>query len=237
MTQPIYPAVPYVACQIPQNLSDELKRIHQALQSGGKESHAKETGYLVTEASCHLMDRFFGDMISELATRDADPLFRESAAVIREIQSKLRHYLGWITSHFSNERLRPVIAHFVALHFDLPSGLHNEGVLQSHLTFPVSPDLATQAQASLQALRDGTAPDAREGIEILIKIIDEGLQPLLFQPKKLMHFNFIVDKSLNGVSSLMMTLSHHSLLKLGKHLHPQHFELVADHLEQFLKTE
>ena len=106
---------------------------------------------------------------------------------------------------------------------------------RAHLAFTITPGLAREARVSLQALRDGSAPDARAGIEVLIRVIDEALQPLLFVPKQRMKFNFVVDKTLNGVISITTSLGFRSLRRLGEHLPTHLHKPLADHLAQFLK--
>jgi hypothetical protein len=60
---------------------------------------------------------------------------------------------------------------------------------------------------------------------------------LLFVPKQRMKFNFVVDKTLNGVISVTMALAYRSFRKLGTQLPPAYFVAVADHLEQFFYAE
>ena len=225
--------VPFIACRISDDLPDAVAALDAALQSGTKTSQAAQAGKLITEASCDLLDAFFGQLMLSLQAQDpASPVFREAVAVVEDIKGKLRHYLGWVTGFFSNERLAPVVAHYRSLMTMLPV----DGVPQAHLAFSISPALAAEAKASLDALRDGSASDAKAGIEVLIRVIDEALQPLLYVPKQRMKFNFVVDKTLNGVISLTQTLSFRTLRKIGEQMPPAHQPVLANHLQQFLVT-
>ncbi len=226
------PHPPFIACRISEDLPTQVEQLDVRLQARVRESQADLAGRLITEASCDLMDAFFGHMMLDLKQASPQsPVFREAYAVIEDIKGKLRHYLGWVTGFFSNERLAPVVAHYRQLMTWLPV----EGTPQAHLAFAITPELAREAQASLQVLREGRTPEAaKAGIEVLIKVIDEALQPLLFVPKQRMKFNFVVDKTLNGVISVTMAFAYRSLRKLGEHLPPDLFPQVADHLERFL---
>ena len=227
-------AVPFIACRLSDSLPAEVAALDSALQQRVKESQAALAGKLITDASCDLIDAFFGQMMLSLQAQDpSSPVFREAVAVIEDIKGKLRHYLGWVTGFFSNERLAPVVSHYRSLMTTLPVA----GVPQAHMAFSISPALAAEAKASLDALRDGSAPDAKAGIEVLIRVIDEALEPLLYVPKQRMKFNFVVDKTLNGVISVTLALSNRSLRKLGQFLPRPMFVPVANHLESFLFQE
>lgn len=226
------PERPFIACYVSNDLPHAITELDRRLQSGVKESQSKRAGEIMTEASCDLIESLFGDMIDALhAAEPQSPVFIESRKVIDQIKGTLQHYLGWITGFFGNERLAPVVTHFqhLLVTLDSPAGA------QANLVFPVTPELAREGRAALTALQTGTAADAREGIETLIRFIEAGLQPLLFEPKRLLKFNFVVDKTLNGVISITTSLGFRSLRRLGEHL-PQHLHKpLADHLAQFLK--
>ena len=223
------PTPPYIACRVSDTLPDEIAVLNDHLQRGSKTSQAKLAGRLITDASCDIIDAFFGTIVKQMLDETGEAGFREAHEVIEDIKGKTRHYLGWITGFFSNERLAPVVAHYQTLIIKMPSA---EGS-HAHLCFRISEDLARDAKASLATLRDPATTDLRPGIEVLIRVIDEALQPLLFVPKQRMKFNFVVDKTLNGVISVTMALAYRSFRKLGTQLPPAHFERVADHLEQF----
>ena len=83
-------------------------------------------------------------------------------------------------------------------------------------------------------MRAGQAKDGREAVEVLIEVIEAALEPLLYTPKRLLKFNFVADKTLNGVIAVTNALAFRQLRKLGENLPPPLFAPVADHLEQFL---
>ena len=224
------PATPFIACVISDTLPDEVAGLSARLQAGVRESQAALAGRLITEASCDLIDAFFGNMIREMLETTGDPGFREAHEVVEEVKAKLRHYLGWITGFFSNERLAPVVAHY----HSLMTRLTVDGAPRAHLAFAISPALARDAEAALANLRDRENADIKAGVEVLIRVIEEALEPLLYVPKQRMKFNFVVDKTLNGVIAVTNALVFRSFRKLGAQLPPKLFPAVADHLEVFL---
>ena len=227
------PTPPYIACRVSDTLPDEIAVLNDHLQRGSKNSQAKLAGRLITDASCDIIDAFFGNIIKQMLDETGEEGFREAHGVIEDIKGKTRHYLGWIAGFFSNERLAPVVAHYQTLivRMSTVDGPH------AHLCFAISEALARDSAASLVNLRDPATTDLRPGVEVLIRVIDEALQPLLFVPKQRMKFNFVVDKTLNGVISVTMALAYRSFRKLGTQLPPEHFSVVADHLEQFFHAE
>ncbi len=224
------PTPPFIACRISDNLPEDVSLLSATLQAGSKTSQAAEAGRLITEASCDLIDSFFGNMIRHMLETTGDPGFREAHEVIEEVKAKLRHYLGWVTSFFSNERLAPVVLHYQGLLVRMGTV---EGE-QAHLAFAISPGLAREAEAALTNLRDPARADIKSGVEVLIRVIEEALEPLLYVPKQRMKFNFVVDKTLNGVIAVTNALVFRSFRKLGTQLPPKLFPAVADHLESFL---
>mgnify|MGYP000069375349 CR=1 FL=1 len=134
---------PFIACRISDSLPDAVASLDNALQQRVKESQAALAGKLITEASCDLIDAFFGQLMLSLQAKDpGSPVFREAVAVVEDIKGKLRHYLGWVTGFFSNERLAPVVSHYRSLMTPLPV----EGVPVAHLAFSISPGLAAEAR-------------------------------------------------------------------------------------------
>lgn len=226
------PQPPFIACRVTPTLPDEVSALSARLQARIKESQAATAGRLITEASCDLVDAFFGNIIRDMLAQSPDDHdLKEAHAVIEEVKSKLRHYLGWITGFFSNERLAPVVAHYASLLTHLPDA---DGVPRAHLAFSISPALAADSQASLAALHDPATTDIRPGVEVLIRVIEEALVPLVHIPKQRMKFNFLVDKTLDGVIAVTNALVFRSFRKLGVKLPKPLFPLVADHLGSFL---
>lgn len=70
--------------------------------------------------------------------------------------------------------------------------------------------------------------------KVLIEAVEEAIVPLATHPKDLMKFNFIINKTLDGVIALIRTLFKRMLRKLAPHLPRELYPTVAAHLETFL---
>lgn len=221
----------FVALPVNPNSPIELAELARRLNSGVKESQAEFAGRLITETSVALLDDLFIEMMDKLEkVTPNDPLLHEARDNVAHVQDILRKYLGWLTGFVSNERMAPVSTHYVQMFEELE--VHGEK--RWHLVIPLSEAHADEAERHMSHLSDGTAKDGREGIEALIVIIDEALKPLMYEPKRLMKFNFVVDKTLNGVISVTMTFAHRALRKFGAHISPQALPTLAEHLRSFL---
>lgn len=227
------PAKPYIACRIRDSLPDEVTRLDALLQANDGRPHAELAGRLLTEASCDLIDGFFGNAIRQMLVTEDDPGLHEAHAVVQEVKASLRHYLGWVTRFFSSRRLAPVVQYYQSLLVFLPT---DDG-LRPHMAFAVSPVLIRESEEALRRLRDPATVDVREGVEVLIRVIEAVLEPLLHEPKRRMRFNLVVDKTLDGIIVVTNALVFRSFRKLGTRLPPPLFPLVADHLEQFLYSD
>jgi hypothetical protein len=224
-------ASPMIAIPMSVSLCQELKQLNQRLQTGEREPLAHEAGRLISDVACASIDTIFGDMLKRMADASGKSSYQDAQGTVEEVKVVLRKYLPWATGFFSNERLTPV-----AQHYDQLLVCQQDGAQSSaYLTFAISAKLAEQSLHSLEQLRIGQVSTARAAIDILILVIEESLVPLLYTPKKLLKFNFVADKTLNGVISMTNSLAFRQLRKLGDQLEPTLFVPVADHLQQFLR--
>lgn len=224
---------PFIAYPTTHELQSAVRQLLESLQARTKVSQADTATRLIQGAASELIDTFFTELLVSLSAAEARPAYREAEAMVREINEKLTHYLGWASSFFSNDRIRPVVEHYQAMMTQLPDGT----AVVPHIAIVIDAALADRADQVLGRLASGNAASAQEGIEVLIEIIDVALNALLVTPKKLMKFNFVVDKTLSGVISVTQTLAYRSLRKLGEHLPAAHQPILAAHLDRFLFSE
>lgn len=211
----------------------QLQHLHTRMQAGDAEPLSQQAGQLVAELSCQWIDQVFGDLMRELQQHDASIRLDDSIKAIGEVKAVLRKYLPWATNFFGNDRLMPVVAHYVSLASEqtdaAPTSSHQIG-------FALPPVLASQAVSSLEQLQQGGGMPLAEALERLIDVIEHSLNPLLRQPKALLKFNFVADKTLNGVVSVTSALSYRNIRKLGQHL-PVHLHApLARHLQKFVRS-
>lgn len=221
-----YPTLP--------TLPQDVAQLHQRLAEKTKAPQGELATTLIQSAASELIDTFFTQLLNELvAAHDSEPSYREARAMVREINDKLTHYLGWASSFFSNERIRPAVAHYHAMMHVLAEATDSP----AYIVLPCPEALAQRIEAQIDRLQHGQAASAHEAIETLIAIIDIAMHELLITPKKLMKFNFVVDKTLSGVISLMQSMAYRSLRKLAEHLPSTHQPIVAAHLRRLVRLE
>ena len=224
--------LPCVAYATTPELQTQVFQLHQALQTGIRDDQSKLATRLIQDAAHELITIFFSDLIADLQNAGDLPAYREGASMVSEIADKLTHYLGWASAFFSNERIKPAVSHYHAMMLQHPL----DGSMQPVIAFAIPDALAKRLEKVLVPLSQGQAASAHEGIEALIEVIDLALHALLIKPKQLMKFNFVVDKTLNGVISLTQNLSFRSLRKIGEQMPAAHQPVLAQHLQQFLLT-
>ena len=225
--------LPCVAYATTPELQSQVFQLHQALQAGVRDDQSKLATRLIQDAAHELITTFYSELITNLQHAGDVPAYRDGASMVSEIADKLTHYLGWASAFFSNERIKPAVSHYHAMMLQRPM----QGSMQPVIAFAIPEALAKRLEQLLVPLSQGQATSAHEGIEALIEVIDLALHALLIKPKQLMKFNFVVDKTLNGVISVTLALSNRSLRKLGQFLPRPMFIPVADHLESFLFRE
>jgi len=169
-------------------------------------------------------------LVQQFLHVSASPAFRESLAAIDEVKTVLRKYLPWAISFFGNERLAPVAKHYASL----IQSRQVDGQALPFLVFGLPEPVAKLAVKSLEDLEQHRVKTAADAIEGLIQVIDVSLEVLLKQPKTLLKFNFVVDKTLNGVINMTTAMSYKNLRKLGQQLDPSLFDPLTNHLRSVM---
>ncbi len=225
-------------------LNDLFKQQIEQLHLSVVDQHAslpEQAGKLMSEITCHIIDYIFTDMVQQftqvegLSTQKIAS-FKESLEQIEEIKVIIRKYFSWVVAWFNAKRLTPVIAHY----YQLITSCHINNVVLPCLIFSISDELAAK---SLKALNDlkcvdhhnpNPANPAIHAVECLIEVIDVGVTKLLKEPKELLKFNFVVNKTLDGVITMTTALSYKSLRKLGLAMDPTLYQTASGHLQQFI---
>jgi len=219
-----------IALPLRADTAERISRLTEQLQAGQRESLSTEAGQVMSEVGCQLIDVVFGELVQQFLHVSALPAFRESLAAIDEVKTVLRKYLPWAISFFGNERLAPVAKHYASL----IQSRQVDGQALPFLVFGLPESVAKLAVKSLEDLEQHRVKIAADAIEGLIQVIDVSLDVLLKQPKTLLKFNFVVDKTLNGVINMTTAMSYKNLRKLGQQLDPSLFDPLTNHLRTFL---
>lgn len=221
---------PYIAVPLRPHIADGLAALRQRSRTGLTDDDKRTGAQLLADAYCDVLDHVFFDLLYEINRVHPSPLMKEAIATGDEIKEKIHGSLKWVIGFFSSERIIPVINHFN----EMSHALDREGSREHFTTFPITPRLAAACQRSLAELADGSAKDLEAGIELLIEVLDVALDQLVHEPKRLMKFNFVVNKTLDGVISLLQTLFKRMLRKLGVQVPRDMYPVVSAHLSRFL---
>ncbi|EKU56449.1 hypothetical protein ACINWC323_2987 [Acinetobacter sp. WC-323] len=148
----------------------------------------------------------------------------ESEKVIQQILEAIRKYMPWSISFFGNDRLIPLVEYL-----SKTLQIEDETI---YMTYPVKQPLAKQVKASSQKLANGDHNEISNSLKLLTEVIDAGVDHLIREPKKCLKFNFVVDKTLNGVINMTTHLGYKRLEKLSTQIDQQ---LAATYVDYFLK--
>jgi len=223
-------SLPYVCCELDPVIPARTREIHHKLKAGTRESQAEPAAETLGLAINTLVDSFLTQLLRELAAAHPEhALYQDALKVVEDIQGKVQHYLGWLTRFLSNERMTVVAAKYL----EMIQPLVATQPQREFLAVSIEPVLAAHARKTIAALRSGESVDVRAGIEVLISIVDAVLVDFVNEPKRLMRFNLIVDKTLDGAIYMIKGLAFRQLRALGERLPVAHLPVFLDHLEHF----
>lgn len=221
-------SLPYVCIALSAEIPERTRRIDAALSAGVRESQAKPAAETMALAINALVDQFLSELLRDLyAAYPTYKNYKSALNVIDEIQDKVLHYLQWLTRFLSNERMAVVVKNYLEMMQHL-SASHPE---QAFLAVGLEPGLAMRGRKTIDALRSGESTDVAAGIEVLIDIIDAVLVDFVYEPKRLMRFNMVVNKGLDGAIYMIKGLAFRQLRNLGGMIPPEHVSVFLDHLE------
>jgi hypothetical protein len=223
-------ATPYVACPLRPHIPVELAALTERSRKRLTDADKKISAQLLADAYCDIVDQCLTVLLREVNDIHPSQSMKEALHVTGEIKEKIHHYLGWLVSFFSNDRLIPVIAHFNELVHEVDIN----GEKKFCCAFSIDSTIARHGKRILTELHDGSAQSLSEGVELLIQIIDATQEPMVLRPKQLMKFNFVVDKTLNGVIALVMALFKRMVRKLGPTVPRDVYPKIAAHFDNFL---
>ena len=198
--------------------------IRAQLLQGSKESQANALGDVLSEMACEVIEQVFMVLLQENQHHSQTG---ESEKVIQQILEAIRKYMPWSVSFFGNDRLVPVVEYL-----SKTIQLEDEKV---YMTYPIEQQLAQQVKSSSQKLAGGDRHETVNALKLLTDVIDVGVTHLIREPKKCLKFNFVVDKTLNGVINMTTHLGYKRLEKLGTQLDQQVAVIYVDYFLKFMR--
>jgi hypothetical protein len=184
-------------------------------------------GNTLADIACAMVDQVFGELAQAAHATQQN---YESEQTIEQIRGVIRKHLPWALGLFKPERLTPMVNYL----YDMT---RVEGG-QPYLSYPIDPALAHAFLDHQQQVNAGQVDAIPLAFKTLTQIVDCGVTHLLHEPKKMLNFNFMVDKSLSGVIHLTTQMAYKRLEKVGQQLalpaaqhYLQHFAafILLDH--------
>lgn len=200
--------------------------IRSQLLQGSKESQANALGSVLSEMSCEVIEQVFMVLLQENQHYSQTG---ESEKVINQILEAIRKYMPWSVSFFGNDRLVPLVE-YLSKTFQI----EDETV---YMTYPIEQYLAQKVKTSSQKLAEGDSGEIQNALKLLTEVIDIGVTHLIREPKKCLKFNFVVDKTLNGVINMTTHLGYKRLEKLGTQLDQKVAATYVDYFLNFMRQQ
>lgn len=219
---------------IKQSTYQQLVDICEQLNSNVEQSFSKELGQIFTDLSCQVLEQLFGTLIAEqrdnsqLSARGAKSL-QEAEQIFKQIEDALRKYMPWSISLLSNQRLKPV-ANYIVERFE------QRELSQNVVMFYSLPEqLGESCYQDLQNMKLGDIENLERTLKNLVQVIDLGITEFIRTPKTLLDFNFVADKTLNGVINMITTMGYKRLEKIGDDYDSSDYGKLKRYGEHFSK--
>ncbi|MFT4022142.1 MAG: hypothetical protein QM666_11575 [Acinetobacter sp.] len=209
--------------------------LQQQLHAGSKHKLAHELGDVLAEVAIQVIQQVFIDLLEQQKQRLSRPeghkIAEDSEKVVQHVLAALQKYLPWSIAFLSNERLKIMVDYFANMVIVQQDEQQKQ---QIFLHYAVDSDLITHTLNAIEKIREGEASAIPVAFSDLTKIIDVGVDQLARQPKSLLHFTFVVDKTLNGVIQLCTNLAYKRLEGLGQEVELGSAPYYVDHFLKFL---
>lgn len=199
-----------------------FQNLHLRLNLDDQEHLAPELGKVLADLSNEVIDQVFAEI-----ARIRQNAALETEHTIQHIQANIHKYMPWSVSFFSNDRLMPLV-NYLAQHIQT---VHQ----QSYLTFCIQPELLKQALAHLARVQQGETDYIVPTFQLFTQIVDEGVTQLIYEPKNLLKFNFMVDKTLNSVIRLTTQLGYKRIEKVSSQFDLNSAQQTLQHFFTFIQ--
>lgn len=199
----------------------QFQQIHQKLNQGEKAPLSKQLGDNISNIACELIDQAFGSLVNQSDSKDG-----ESGKVLKQIKDAITKYMPWSVSFFGNDRLLPMVNHVNTL-------MKTKGE-QGYITYPVDKVLVDELLGCAEHMKQGNSAYVKPGLKAFTQVVDQGVTSLIREPKKLLKFNMVVNKTLDGVISLTTGLGYKRFEKLSTMYDAESIGVFFDHFVAFL---
>jgi hypothetical protein len=209
----------------------DLVRVSQQLAAGTEQNLSKVLGEVLSQLSCEVLDQVFAALIRTQADKGLHTQSSgESQQVLTQIIQQLQKYMPKSLGMLNNQRVQPV-AQYILAQFDV------SGAQQICLCYEVTDDSIQQAKIRYQRLMHGDEQAIAEVFADVVQIIDQGVTALIREPKAMLKFNALMDKTLNGLILLMTNLGYKRIEKIGTSVELSQAQDYAKHFNLFMGIE
>ena len=199
----------------------QFKNIHTKLNNNDREPQSKYLGDNISNIAWELIDQAFGSLVNQSSSKDGD-----SEKVLKQVKDAITKYMPWSVSFFGNDRLLPMVNHV--------NGLMKRKNDQGYITYPVDKVVVEELLGCAEQLKQGNTAYVKPGLKAFTQVVDQGVTSLIREPKKLLKFNMVVNKTLDGVISLTTQLGYKRFDKLSSIYDAQTIGKYFDHFVAFL---
>lgn len=207
----------------------KIESITVQLNAGEVLSLSKPLGEALTTMTCEVLEQAFGVLVKKYAQYEhLASQIQETEKVLQQIDQYLQKYMPWSISLFGNDRLKPVANHILQ-HFDVSNPD------QVYLCYAVAPQVVTQIEHAIMTIEQGDISFVPQAFKALIEVVDTGVTELIRKPKSMLKFNFVVDKTLNGVIHMVTNLGYKRIEKMGQHLSVESAQIYTAHFNGFIR--
>lgn len=199
----------------------QFQNIHTKLNNNDREPQSKYLGDNISNIACELIDQAFGSLVNQSSSKDGD-----SEKVLKQVKDAITKYMPWSVSFFGNDRLLPMVNHV--------NGLMKRKNDQGYITYPVDKVVVEELLGCAEQLKQGNTAYVKPGLKAFTQVVDQGVTSLIREPKKLLKFNMVVNKTLDGVISLTTGIGYKRFDKLSTIYDAQTIGKYFDHFVAFL---
>ena len=199
----------------------QFQNIHTKLNNNDREPQSKYLGDNISNIACELIDQAFGSLVNQSSSKDGD-----SEKVLKQVKDAITKYMPWSVSFFGNDRLLPMVNHV--------NGLMKRKNDQGYITYPADKVVVEEILGCAEQLKQGNTAYVKPGLKAFTQVVDQGVTSLIREPKKLLKFNMVVNKTLDGVISLTTGIGYKRFDKLSSIYDAQTIGKYFDHFVAFL---
>lgn len=210
-----------IALKLKPETYKRFQEIYTKLTANEKSALAKPLGENLADIACEVIDQVFSPLVRMAGSGD-----KESEKVLKQVLETLRKYMPWSVSFFGNDRLTPMVNYLEKLTFS-KNGHH-------YLSYQVDNALITELLAYADHMKEGKNQYVAPSLKAFTQVVDQGVTSLIREPKKMLKFNIVVDKTLNGVINVTTQLGYKRFDKLATMYDAKMMSQFFDHFLEFL---